>query len=143
MTTQAKPGNKVKVELTGRLQDGTVFESAPSEKPLEFTLGQGEIIAGVEEAVVGMAVGESKSTVVPADKAFGQHDERRVISVSRDLFPDEQTPEVGQQVALHRTDGKVIPGTVESIAAATVTVDCNHPLAGKELNFDLKLLEVE
>ena len=140
--TQAKPGNKVKLELTGRTEDGEVFEQTTPDHPLEFTLGQGEIIPGVEEAVLGMEAGQSKATVVPAEKAFGWPDDNRVIQVSRSLFSAEESPQVGQQVSLHRTDGKVIPGKVEAVADAAVKVNCNHPLAGQNLSFELKLLEV-
>ncbi|GAB4344829.1 MAG: peptidylprolyl isomerase [Candidatus Abyssubacteria bacterium] len=139
---QAKSGDTVKVHYTGKLDDGTVFDSSVGREPLEFTLGGGQVIQGFEEAVVGMEPGETKTANVAAEKAYGPHREEMVVPVNRGEFPEHIEPEVGQQLQMRRTDGRSIVVTVTDVSETTVTLDANHPLAGKDLTFDIELVEV-
>jgi peptidylprolyl isomerase len=142
MMDQAKPGNRVKVEFVGTLPDGTVFGQATAAKPLEFTLGKGEIISGFEEAVVGMKPGQAVTTDIPAEKAFGPKDGAKTVAIGRDRFPTDFEPEVGKRIGVRRPGGDTVPATVQEITDDSVQVDLNHPLAGQNLHFDIRLLEV-
>ncbi|MFP3937821.1 MAG: peptidylprolyl isomerase [Phycisphaerae bacterium] len=138
----AKEGDKVKVQYTGKLkEDGQVFASTDESDPLEFTVGQGEIIPGFEQAVVGMDKGEEKTVDVPADEGYGQHTEERVVTVHREQLPEDLDPQVGQQLEVRQGE-QTIPVVVTDINEQQVTLDANHPLAGKDLQFDIKVLEV-
>ena len=141
--TQAKPGDKVKVHYTGKLADGTQFDSSVNQEPLEFTLGAGEVIPGFEEAVVGMNPGDTKTATIAADDAYGDYDEELVMEVERGQFPPEITPEIGQRLQLHEADGETFGAVVTAFDDETVTLDANHPLAGQDLTFEIKLLEVQ
>lgn len=139
---QAKAGDTVRVHYTGRLDDGTVFDSSRGREPLEFTIGSGSVIPGFEQAVVGMAPGESKRETVPADQAYGAYDENLVFQVGRDGLPDDLEPEVGQELAARTEAGQIMRLTVREVDEAGVTLDANHPLAGKDLTFDIELVEI-
>ncbi|HEX30313.1 TPA: peptidylprolyl isomerase [Candidatus Poribacteria bacterium] len=139
---QAKRGDTVKVHYTGKLEDGTVFDTSLDRPPLQFTIGEGRLIPGFEEAVIGMSPGESKTVKVPADRAFGPHYEEMVLVVDRAEFPEHIDPEIGQQLQISQMDGRTIIVTVTDVSESTVTLDANHPLAGKDLIFDIKLLEI-
>lgn len=140
--TQAKTGDKVKVHYTGKLADGTEFDTSVDQEPLEFTLGAGEVIPGFEEAVLGMNPGETKTTTIPADNAYGGYDDELVLEVERGQFPEGVTPEVGQRLQLHQEDGQVFGAVVTEVDGDTVTLDANHPLAGQNLTFDIELVEI-
>lgn len=139
---QAKAGDTVKVHYTGKLDDGTVFDSSADREPLEFTIGAGGIIPGFEQAVVGMSLGESKTEVIPTDQAYGPHSEEMVVVVDRQQMPPEIEPEVGQQLQLQQQNGQVLPVVITDVSGAAVTLDANHPLAGEDLTFDIKLVEI-
>ena len=140
---QAQLGDKVKVHYTGRLGDGTVFDSSIISDPLEFTLGEREVIPGLEEAVIGMNPGESKTVSMPVDKAYGPRRDDMVIVVEREKFPPDIEPELGQQLEIRqREDGPTFPVTVTDVSESSVTLDANHQLAGNELTFDIQLLEI-
>ena len=139
---QAKHGDTVKVHYTGKLEDGTVFDTSINRDPLQFTIGEGQIIPGFEQAVVGMNPGESKTTKVPADKAYGPHHKEMVLVVDRNQFPVDLKPEVGQKLQIRRTDGQTTVVTVTAVSGSSVTLDANHPLAGKDLTFDIQLIEL-
>lgn len=140
---QAQQGDKVKVHYTGRLDDGTVFDSSIISDPLEFTIGEREVIPGFEEAVIGMNPGESKTIRVPVDRAYGPHREDMIMEVEREKFPPEIEPEVGQQLEIRRREnGQTFPVTVTDVSESSVTLDANHHLAGKDLTFDIQLLEI-
>jgi peptidylprolyl isomerase len=139
---QAKNGQTVKVHYTGRLDDGTVFDSSADREPLEFTVGENQVISGFENAVVGMTPGESKTARIPAEEAYGIHREELVIDVEKARFPDSLKPELNQRLQVRHTDGKESIVTVTKISESTVTLDANHPLAGEDLTFDLQLVEV-
>jgi peptidylprolyl isomerase len=139
---QAKPGDTVKVHYTGKLEDGTVFDTSTDSDPLQFTIGDGQIIPGFEQAVVGMNSGESKTIKVPVDEAYGPHREEMVLVVDRNQLPADLIPEVGQQLQNRQPDGQTIVVTVTDVSESSVTVDANHPLAGKDLTFDIQLVEI-
>ncbi len=140
--SEAKTGDKVKVHYTGKLADGTEFDSSVNQEPLEFVVGAGEVIAGFEEAVVGMNPGETKTATINADEAYGDYDEDLVLEVERDQFPPEITPEIGQRLQLHQEDGEVFGAVVTAFDDDSVTLDANHPLAGQDLTFEIELVEI-
>ena len=139
---QAQAGDLVKVHYTGRLADGTVFDTSMEREPLEFTLGEGELIPGFEQAVLGMTAGESKTATILADQAYGPHRTERVIDVERHHLPPDLQPELGQRLQMTRPDGTTINVVVTTITETQVTLDANHPLAGQDLIFDLILVEI-
>lgn len=139
---QAKHGDTVKVHYTGKLDDGTVFDTSVDRDPLQFTIGEGQIIPSFEQAVLGMNPGESKTIKIPTDEAYGTHREEMVMVVDRNQLPADLNPEVGQQLQSRQPGGRTIVVTVTDVSESSVTVDANHPLAGKDLNFDIQLIEI-
>ena len=137
-----KHGDTVRIHYTGKLTDGTVFDSSLNEEPLEFTIGEGQVIPGFEEAVLGMNPGQSKITKVRADKAYGTYREDMVMVLNRNQLPAHIQPEVGQQIEMRHEDGTAFIVTVKDVSESSVTLDANHPLAGKDLRFDIELLEI-
>ncbi|MBF2063132.1 MAG: peptidylprolyl isomerase [Calothrix sp. C42_A2020_038] len=139
---QAKVGDTVTVHYTGKLTDGTVFDSSNGGDPLEFTIGSGQLIPGFEEAVVGMNAGDSKTTHIPVEQAYGSYRPDMVIEVDREQMPAELEPEVGQQLQIQQPTGQVIPVVVTDVSESTITLDANHPLAGEDLVFDIELVGI-
>lgn len=139
---RAKNGDTVRVHYTGKLEDGSVFDTSARREPLQFTLGERSLIRGFEQAVVGMAVGESKTVEIAPDQAYGPRREDLVVEVERDVLPPDVEPAVGQRLEYSRPNGTPIPLTVTNVSESTVTLDSNHPLAGKGLTFDLELVEI-
>ena len=140
--TQAKKGNKVKVKYTGRLADGTVFDSSEGRPPLEVVLGSGHVIVGFDEALTGMGVGEQKTVTIPVDKAYGEYDPQKVMEVPIDQVPPDFTPEVGQKLEVGGVNGEIVLVTVREINDTHIYLDANPPLAGQELIFDLELVAI-
>ena len=140
---QAKSGDTVQVHYTGTLQDGTVFDSSREREPLQFTIGQGQLIAGFEQAVVGLNVGESVSVDITAADAYGTYDEELLRKIERSQLPEDLTPEVGQHLQVVHQDGNKSVVTIVEVADTTVTLDANHPLAGEDLNFEIELVGVQ
>lgn len=140
--TQAKHGDTVRVHYTGRLPDGTQFDSSDGREPLEFQLGSGQIIKGLEEQVEGMSVGEKDTVTIPADAAYGPHRPEGIQSVPRTQIPDGVDTTPGARLQATGGDGQTMTLTVVDASDETVTVDANHPLAGKDLVFDVELVEV-
>jgi peptidylprolyl isomerase len=139
---QAKYGDTVMVHYEGKLSDGTVFDASVGGDPLEFTIGEGQIIQGFEQAVVGMNIGESKTTTIPSDQAYGPHQSELVVNVDRTQLPPDLQIEIGQQLQIQQAPGQFIPVTVTDVSDQKVTLDANHPLAGKDLVFDIQLMEI-
>lgn len=139
---QVQSGDTVRVHYTGRLSDGTTFDSSEEHAPLQFTLGQGELIPGFEHAVLGMSPGESKTETIPSEQAYGPRRPELLIDVDRQDFPPDLQPYVGQQLQMTRSNGEAVPVTVSAVSPAQVTVDANHPLAGQELIFDITLVDI-
>lgn len=139
---KAKVGDTVRVHYTGKLEDGTVFDSSTDREPLEFQLGEGQVIQGFEEAVVGMSTGESKSATIDPEKGYGPHYDEMVIEVGREKFPPHIDPQIDQVLQLQRPDGERIRAIITEVSEETVTLDANHPLAGKNLQFDIELVDI-
>ncbi|MDZ7757025.1 peptidylprolyl isomerase [Rhodohalobacter sp.] len=140
--SKVKDGDTVKVHYTGTLTDGTVFDTSEEREPLEFTLGQGQLIPGFEKAVVGMNVGDSTEVEIPSDDAYGEAREDLVISVPKDQLPDDVEPQVGMQLQVNQQDGQPIPVRITEVGEENLTLDANHPLAGQDLKFEIELVEV-
>jgi peptidylprolyl isomerase len=139
---QTKSGDRVKIHYTGKLEDGTIFADSKKGEPLEFTLGAGQVIPGVDEAVHGMEPGQSKKVIVPSDKAYGPRQEGLTQDIPKDQLPEEMQPQVGQRMKVDRPDGEPMVVSITAVSDSNITIDANHPLAGKDLNFELELLEV-
>ncbi len=139
---QAKPGDTVKVHYTGKLEDGTVFDTSTEREPLEFTVGKGQVIPGFESAVIGMNRGETKTTKIAPDDAYGPHRPEMIITVERSVFPEDADPQVDQQVQIRQANGQSFIATITDVSDEDVTLDANHPLAGKDLIFDIQLVEI-
>jgi peptidylprolyl isomerase len=137
---KVKTGDTVKVHYTGRLNDGTVFDTSVKRGPLEFTVGQHQVVPGFEQAVLGMSVGENKTSVIPADQAYGQRDERLIVHMPRNRLPQDLDLEVEDRLQMRRPDGEIINVTVSEITDDTVVLDGNHFLAGEDLTFDIELI---
>jgi FKBP-type peptidyl-prolyl cis-trans isomerase 2 len=140
--TVAKAGDTVRIHYTGRLGDGGEFDSSMGREPLEFTLGEGAVIAGFEKAVMGMSVGEAKTVTIACDDAYGAHEEAGVEVIERSMIPAEVELEVGGQVRADGPDGEPVVLTIAAIDDETVTLDGNHPLAGHDLTFELELVAI-
>ncbi|MCY7350510.1 MAG: peptidylprolyl isomerase [Cytophagaceae bacterium] len=140
---QAKSGDTVQVHYTGRLNDGTIFDSSEGRDPLEFQLGSGMVIAGFDAGITGMSVGEKKTVNIPVEEAYGPINEEMITDVERTEIPADIPLEVGMQLNMHVDgNGQVIPVTVTELTEDRVTLDANHILAGKDLIFDLELVGV-
>ncbi len=138
----AKRGDTVRVHFTGRLEDGTVFDTSAERGPYEFTIGENRIVPGFSHAVIGMKPGESKTVEIPAKKAYGLHRKEMIAVIERNKLEAHLNPEIGQRLRIDQADGQKIPATVIKVSASSVTLDANHPLAGKNLTFDIELLEI-
>jgi peptidylprolyl isomerase len=139
---QAKTGDTVHVNYTGKLADGTIFDTSRDRHPVQFTIGKGQLIAGFEQAVIGMKKGESKTIVIPADQAYGPRLQENVVAVDRKNLPADLNAEVGQRLEITQTDDKTVLVTVVEVSEASMTLDANHPLAGKDLTFDIELVGI-
>ncbi|MCW8882858.1 MAG: peptidylprolyl isomerase [Sedimenticola sp.] len=135
-------GQTVKVHYTGTLEDGTQFDSSAGREPLEFTLGQGQVIPGFEQALEQMTVGETKTINIPADQAYGPHQPELVQKVEREQIPAEIELALGVQLQAQGPDGQVFRLVVVELDETSATLDGNHPLAGKALTFELELVEI-
>ncbi|HTP64399.1 MAG TPA: peptidylprolyl isomerase [Geobacteraceae bacterium] len=147
---KAREGDRVKVHYTGRLEGGEVFDSSVclddecgcQAEPLEFTIGEGEVIPGFEKAVVGMSEGETKTFTIPVDEAYGKRNEELVVAVERTNLPEEVKPEVGARLEVTQEDGEEFPVVITAVSDTHVTLDANHPLAGRDLTFEIELVEI-
>ncbi|PWE31328.1 peptidylprolyl isomerase [Maritimibacter sp. 55A14] len=140
--TQAQTGDKVRIHYTGTLDDGSTFDSSEGRDPLEFTVGSGEIIPGLDNEIAGMEVGEKKSVKVDATEAYGPHDPNRTQAVPRETVPDHIPLDIGTQLQMQTPDGQAVAVSVAEVTENEVVLDANHPLAGKDLNFAVELVEI-
>ena len=138
--TGSQQGDTIKVHYTGKLEDGSVFDSSLQRDPLEFTIGEGQIIPGFEKAVVGMEAGQNKTVQIESAEAYGPRYEEMVQVVERTQIPDDISLEVGAQLQANHPQGGPIILTVTDLSDAEVTLDANHPLAGKDLTFEIELV---
>ena len=138
----AQIGDTVRINYSGRLTDGTQFDSSEGRAPLEITLGAGQVITGLEQHLTGMEQGAKSTVTIPADQAYGQRREEAIQQLDRAKLPAGIDVQVGTQLQARTSDGGMIPITVVDLDDARVTVDANHPLAGRDLIFDVELLDV-
>jgi peptidylprolyl isomerase len=140
--SKVKDGATVKVHYTGTLENGEVFDSSENREPLEFTLGQGQLIPGFEKAVTGLDVGESTTVDIPSAEAYGEAREDLIITVPKNQLPDDIEPQIGMQLQVNQPDGQPVPVRITEIGEEELTLDANHPLAGQDLTFKIELVEV-
>jgi peptidylprolyl isomerase len=148
--TQAKQGDRVRVNYTGKLADGTVFDSSDcvddgcgcASGPLEFTIGAGEVIPGFDAAVLGMSIGESRNVVIPVKEAYGERLEEMVAEIPKSDLPEGLVPELGAHLEVAHESGQVFQVLITDVTDSHITIDANHPLAGRELTFDISLVEI-
>jgi peptidylprolyl isomerase len=140
---QAKSGDTVKVHYTGKLTDGTLFDSSINGEPLEFTIGAGNIIPGFEQAVLGMAPGESKTAVIPSEQAYGNYQAEMAMVIDRQQMPNEIEAEIGQQLQIQQPNGELVPVVITEVSDTSITLDANHPLAGEALTFEIELVSID
>ena len=143
---KVKKGNKIKVNYTGTLDDGEVFDSSDHEghsHPLEFEVGSGQVIKGFDDAVVGMELNEEKIVHIEAKEAYGEKNEKLIMKISRDKLPKDQEPKKGMTLGMRTKEGKEAYARIVDINHDKITLDLNHPLAGKNLNFKLKIISID
>lgn len=141
--TTAQIGSRVRVHYTGRLDDGEVFDSSEGGTPLAFTVGNGQVIPGFENGVIGMEPGDTKTVHIPCADAYGERQDEGVLQVPRGEFPPNMPLEVGSSIQGQQQSGQVVNFTIMAVTDEEVTLDANHPLAGKDLTFDLTLVSIE
>lgn len=142
MMIHAKSGDTVKVHYTRKSGDGTQFSASFNEHPLQFTIGEGQVIPGLEQAVIGMSPGEIKTAEILAAQAYGLYKKSNVTEVNRDRFPSHLNLQVGTVLIMRKAGGKKIRRIVTAISETSVTIDANHPLAGEDLTFDIELIDI-
>ncbi|MDK1377355.1 MULTISPECIES: peptidylprolyl isomerase [unclassified Sinorhizobium] len=138
--TEVKNGDVVRIHYTAKLADGTAVESSQGREPLEIEVGAGQIIPGLDREISGMTIGETSTVAIPAEQAYGPHDDAQVQTVPRSVVPDGV--EIGTRLQATTADGRQLAFTVTSVEDDQVTVDSNHPLAGEDLVFDVTVVEV-
>lgn len=138
----AEAGNKVKVHYTGTFDDGEVFDTSKEAEPLEFEIGAGQVIPGFDQAVSGMEVGEVKKVRIPEADAYGAYNPEMVFTTDHSQFDENVTPQVGQQFQAETPDGQPLFLVVKEVSEEGIVMDANHPMAGKDLNFELELVGI-
>ena len=141
-----KKGDKISLDYEGKLEDGTIFDSSKHgdhSHPLEFTVGEGMIIPGFEKAVMGLKVGDEKTVKIPAKEAYGECQEELKQKIPREAFPKDQEIHAGMAILLNAPNGEQFPVKIDSVTEKEVVIDLNHPLAGKDLIFSIKILEIK
>ena len=141
--SSAKTGSRVKANYTVTLENGNVFEMAEGHEPLEFTVGKGEVIQGLEEAVIGMKAGDTKTVTTPPEKAYGPRHKELITKLKRDKFPDNIEPTIGLEIQARQQDGNIIDLIITDITDEEITLDANHPLAGETLVLNVELVGVD
>lgn len=140
---EVKKGDKIKVHYHGKLTDGTTFDSSEGRDPLEFEVGSGMVIAGFDDGVTGMKVGDKKTIHIPAEQAYGQRYDDRLMEFPLNRFPEGMVAEVGMQLMMSSGNGEQIPVVITAVGDENVILDANHPLAGEDLIFDLELVDIQ
>lgn len=139
---QAKAGDTLSIHYTGTLADGATFDSSEGRDPLTFELGSGQIISGLDAALDGMSVGEKKTVTIPADQAYGPHHPEAIQNVPREAIPADIPLDLGTELQVQTPDGQTMGVTVTAVTDEEVTLDANHPLAGKDLTFAVELVSI-
>ncbi|WP_264211218.1 FKBP-type peptidyl-prolyl cis-trans isomerase [Leisingera thetidis] len=140
--TEVKNGDTVRIHYTGKLTDGSVFDSSEGRDPLEFTVGAGQVIAGMDAGLEGMTAGEKKTLEIPCAEAYGPINPAARQEIPREGIPADIPLDLGTQLQMQSPEGQVLPVTVVEVSDGTVTLDANHFLAGKDLVFDIELVSV-
>lgn len=140
--SKAKKGDNVKVHYKGKLTTGEQFDSSEGREPLAFTVGAGQMIKGFDEAIPGMAIGEKKTINIVPEKAYGLKNEEAIVEFPKSNIPTDMKLEPGMKLQLRNQEGQPIPVTVAEVKDDVVILDANHELAGKELIFDIELVEI-
>jgi peptidylprolyl isomerase len=139
----AKSGDHVKVHFTGKMQNGDIFATSRGREPLEFNVGDGSVLPGVDHAINGMSRGDQKTVTLSPEEGFGEQNDSLILIVERSHFPQGFEPQEGMELQLPQPDGGVVFIKILKIFEnGKVQLDANHPLAGKTLTFDLELLEI-
>ena len=141
--TQVKTGDTISIHYTGTLEGGETFDSSLGRDPLEFEVGSGQIIPGLDKAMPGMAVGDTKTVQIPCDEAYGPIDPNARQSIPRDQVPADIPTDPGTQLQMQAPNGQVVPVTVVEATETEITLDANHPLAGRDLTFEVELVEIK
>lgn len=139
----AKAGDKVAVHYTGKHTDGSIFDSSEGSTPLEFQIGSGMVIKGFDDGVTGMSIGDKKTIVIPAAEAYGEHSPENAVSMERTQIPSNIELALGASLNMHQDGGQVVEVVITDLTETHVTLDANHPLAGKDLTFDLELVSIQ
>ncbi|HVG40114.1 MAG TPA: peptidylprolyl isomerase [Chitinophagaceae bacterium] len=139
---EVKNGDKIKVHYHGKLNNGDTFDSSEGREPLEFTVGEGQVIKGFDEGVKGMKVGDKKTIEIPVGDAYGEKNNEMLIEFPLTQFPQEMKPETGMQLMMNNGAGQSFPVIVAEVKSDSVILDANHPLAGQDLTFDLELISI-
>lgn len=139
----AKVGDQVAVHYTGKHSDGSIFDSSEGKTPLEFQIGSGMVIKGFDDGVTGMSIGDKKTIIIPAAEAYGEHSTENTVSIERTQIPTHIELAIGASLNMHQDEGQVVEVLITDISETHVTLDANHPLAGKDLTFDLELVSIQ
>ncbi len=137
-----KSGDKVRVHYHGKLTDGSTFDSSEGREPLEFTVGNGQVIKGFDDAVLNMSVGDKITVNIPVDQAYGQRNDDMMMEYPRTEFPADMNPEVGMELHMSDNMGNVFPVVITEVMDEMVILDANHPLAGEDLTFEIELVSI-
>jgi len=137
-----KKGDKVKVDYSGTLEDGTVFDTSEGKQPLEFEAGSGQLIKGFDDAVIGMEQGEEKEIKISPEEAYGDIKPELLKKIPKEQLPKEPEPKAGMTLLMKTPDGKQFPAKITEVGESEITIDLNHPLAGKTLNFKFKIVGI-
>jgi FKBP-type peptidyl-prolyl cis-trans isomerase 2 len=139
---QAKSGDTVRVHYHGKLTDGSTFDSSEGRDPLEFTVGAGQVIKGFDDAMVDMGIGEKKTVNIPVDQAYGQRNDDMMMEYPISEFPADMKPEIGMELHMSDNQDNVFPVVIAEVKEEAVVLDANHPLAGKDLIFEIELVSI-
>ena len=139
----AKAGDTVAVHYTGKHADGSIFDSSEGRTPLEFQIGSGMVIKGFDDGVTGMSIGDKKTIVIPAAEAYGEHSPENAVSMERSQIPAHIELALGASLNMHQDGGHVVEVVITDLTETHVTLDANHPLAGKDLTFDFELVSIQ
>ncbi len=139
----AKAGDQVAVHYTGKHTDGSIFDSSEGKTPLEFQIGSGMVIKGFDDGVTGMSIGDKKTIVIPAAEAYGEYSPESTVSMERTQIPSHIELVLGSSLNMHQDGGQMIEVVITELTETHVTLDANHPLAGKDLTFDLELVSIQ
>jgi len=140
--SKTKNGDTIRIHYEGKLEDGKIFDNSKERQPLEFIVGNGDVMPGIEKGVIGMETGDTKTIEIPPEEAFGLWRKDLVIEVPKSDLPDQMTPTLGRRIQMRQPDGGHINLIITDVNEDTITLDANHPLAGHTLTFDLELVEI-